>query len=76
MPVILREAGLRFIIYLDDHPPPHVHVEGNGGGAKIALEDARLVWSRGLSRRDVNRAVDVVRTHRDEFGIAWQNIHG
>ena len=43
MPVIHREVGLRFIIYVDDHAPPHVHVEGKGGSAKIAIENASLI---------------------------------
>ncbi len=76
MPVILRDAGLRFIVYVDDHPPPHVHVEGNDGSAKIAIDPPRLIWSRGLSQRDINRAVDIVEINRTEFGIAWQKIHG
>lgn len=76
MPVIHRDGGLRFIIYVDDHAPAHLHVEGNGGSAKIALANADLIWSRGLGRRDVIRAVDVVRQEQTEFRIAWQKIHG
>ncbi len=76
MPVILRESGFRFIIYLDDHPPPHVHVEGGGGSAKIEIEPVNLIWSRKLKRRDVNWALDIVRRNSVEFGIAWRNIHG
>lgn len=30
MVTVHREAGLRFIIFVDDHPPPHVHVVGDG----------------------------------------------
>ena len=76
MPVIVREAGFRVIIYLDDHPPAHVHVEGNDGSTKIAIEGAVLVWNRGLNRRDVNRAVDIVSRHHNELRTAWTNIHG
>lgn len=76
MPVIFREAGLRFIVYVDDHVPAHVHVEGNGGSAKIAIADATLIWSHRLGHRDINRAVNVVKARRVEFTTAWQNIHG
>ena len=76
MPVVHREFGFRFIIYVDDHTPAHVHVEGNGGSAKIAIESAALVWSRGLGGRDVNRAVDIVRRERAAFGNAWKTVHG
>lgn len=43
MPVIFRDSGLRFIIFVDDHSPAHVHVEGKGGSAKIAIADAGLI---------------------------------
>ena len=36
MLTVLRASGLEFAIYVDDHPPPHVHVYGDGK-AKIAL---------------------------------------
>jgi hypothetical protein len=67
---------MRFIIYVDDHSPAHVHVEGKGGSAKIGLMDVNLAWSRALSRRDVIRALNVVRDNRFDFLMAWQKIHG
>lgn len=76
VPVIHHEHGFRFIIYLDDHPPPHVHVEGDDGSAKIEIDPAVLLWSRNLNRRDVHRVVDTVETNSVAFGIAWRNIHG
>jgi hypothetical protein len=76
VPVIFRDSGMRFIIYVDDHSPAHVHVEGKGGSAKIGLMDVNLAWSRALSRRDVIRALNVVRDNRFDFLMAWQKIHG
>ncbi|MBX9815640.1 MAG: hypothetical protein A4S12_06580 [Proteobacteria bacterium SG_bin5] len=76
MPTVHREHGLRFIIYTDDHPPPHVHVTGPGI-AKIMLEPAiALVNARGLSQADVGRALDVVRENRGMLLEAWKRIHG
>ena len=76
MPVIFRDSGLRFIIFVDDHSPAHVHVEGKGGSAKIAIDDASLIWTRNLGRTDVIRAVNVVKSQQAEFRTAWQKIHG
>lgn len=39
MVTVHREAGLRFIIYSDDHKPAHVHVVGDGN-AKVDLGGA------------------------------------
>ncbi len=76
MPVVFRERGLNFVVYVDDHPPPHVHVIGDGV-AKIDLEPAvALVHCRGLSKADVRRALDVVESHRPAMLEAWKRIHG
>jgi hypothetical protein len=76
MPTVYRAYGMAFIIYVDDHPPPHVHVIGDGV-AKINLEPAiALVHCRGLSKADVRRAFDVVVLHRPEMLEAWKRIHG
>lgn len=76
MPTIHREHGFNFVIYVDDHPPPHVHVTG-GGVAKIILEpQVTLLQSRGLSKADAGRALEVVTSRRDEMIAAWKRIHG
>jgi len=50
MPTVLRIDGLRFVIWPNDHPPPHVHVFSAEAEAKIDLgEDGghpRLVDNR------------------------------
>jgi hypothetical protein len=49
MVTVLRADGLRVIIYVNDHPPAHVHVFGDGE-AKINLIGTQgapdLVWGR------------------------------
>ena len=78
MVVVHRSQGLRFVIYQDDHPPPHVHVIGDGE-AKFALTadgSPRLIWQRGFARNDVKRALDVVEERLEEFRRAWEAIHG
>jgi hypothetical protein len=46
MVTLFRESGLRFVIFIDDHAPPHVHVFGDGV-AKIELgtKKMRFAWS-------------------------------
>jgi hypothetical protein len=38
MVTVHRAYGFRFVIFANDHSPPHVHVFGQGGEAKIALQ--------------------------------------
>ena len=37
MPTVLRERGFDIMIYLNDHPPPHVHVFRAEGEVVINL---------------------------------------
>lgn len=79
MPTVLREGNLRVVIYTDDHPPPHVHVFGNGE-TKIALfgseGEAMVVRIVGADRRESRRALDIVREKRDYLIERWNGIHG
>jgi hypothetical protein len=80
MPTIHRAHGLRFIIYLDDHEPAHIHAIGAGGEAKIDIgapgDAPELVWTRGLSNALVRRAMTVVEQEQARFRAAWTAIHG
>lgn len=77
MPVAFREGGLRYVIYLNDHPPPHVHIIGDGE-AKVALLDgeARLIWQRGFKQADLKRALTVISDHYQLLLLTWESIHG
>lgn len=79
MPTVLREANLRIVIYTDDHPPPHVHVFGNGE-TKIALfgQDsvADVVRIVAADQRESRRALQIVREKRDYLLERWKDIHG
>ena len=76
MPTVYREHGLNFVIYVDDHPPPHVHVTGRGT-ARIALSPTvEVMDSRRLSNADIGRVLDVVRSQREMMLEAWIGIHG
>lgn len=80
MPTVLRVAGLRFIIWPDDHLPPHVHAFGADGSAKIAIGTAisppRLMAVAGLSRKQAAEALRAVAANRQLMLDVWENIHG
>ena len=79
MVVVHREAGLRFVIYRDDHAPAHVHVWGDGE-AKIGLSDADgspiLISSDGLKAGDIRKAMRIVARMQAELVKRWREIHG
>jgi hypothetical protein len=60
---VLREAGLKVVIFVGDHEPAHVHVFGDGH-AKINLVGPDgvpdVVWAQGMKRNEARRAYEVV----------------
>ncbi|HEY1753576.1 MAG TPA: DUF4160 domain-containing protein [Caulobacteraceae bacterium] len=78
MPTVHQAGGLGFVVFVNDHPPAHVHAIGVGGEAKIELGDAgpRLVWVRGLSRADTRFALSEVAREMQNLRAAWIRLHG
>lgn len=75
MITVLRAAGMRFVIYTDDHEPAHIHVYGDGE-ARINIERVVLISNRGMRKRDLNVAIQVVGQNRAELLARWREIHG
>ena len=79
MVTIFRESGLRFVIFIDDHTPPHVHVFGDGI-AKIELgtnqDGVRVVDAERMKAGDVRKAKRIVAKRRDELMMKWEEFHG
>ena len=75
MVTVFREAGMQFVIYLNDHEPAHVHVYGDGE-VRIDIVSLRVLSARSMSKRDVARALTVTAANRAYFMERWTNIHG
>ncbi|WP_105400102.1 DUF4160 domain-containing protein [Neorhizobium sp. T7_12] len=75
MVTVLRQHGLRFVIYTADHEPPHVHVYGDGE-ARIDIETLKVLTQGGMSDRDVRRAAEIIEANRQLFLETWRKYHG
>jgi hypothetical protein len=80
MPTVLRFAGLRVVIYTNDHRPAHVHVIGDGCEAVFEMNceggPVTLRENYGFSLARLRRIKLVVREHRITICSAWERIHG
>jgi hypothetical protein len=80
MPTILFINGFQFIIWPDDHGPPHVHVFKGGGEAKVSIGSnahaPALVTICGLTQREARFIWHAVAEHQEELLDAWERIHG
>ena len=74
MITVLQTGGMRFVIYTNDHEPAHVHVYGDGE-ARIDILKVAVISARGMNRRDLTRALNVVLTYRETFLDKWHDIH-
>jgi hypothetical protein len=76
LPTLHREGGFAFKFYASDGAePPHVHVLGTGGKAKVWLVPSVEVEDvRGYDESQTNRILEVVRQHRDEWLAAWNGF--
>lgn len=80
MPTVHRAGNLRFVVFLDDHGPPHVHVFSADGEAKLLLAGSDgypvLAWARGMRRTDLRRVLTETLAHRGKLLRAWRRVHG
>lgn len=79
MPKVWEEAGFRFYVYYNDHPPAHVHVEKAGGEVLIALGDdhspACIREVRGMSFANVKKAFAIALREQKRLRASWRRIH-
>lgn len=75
MVTVHRAGGVRFVVFPNDHSPPHVHAFPPGGEAKIELDPVALVWSAGISRPDMRQIMDEVKRMRGALLAEWRRIH-
>lgn len=79
MVTVHREAGLRFVIFKDDHPPAHIHVIGDGK-AKIILVGSdgnpELAYSDGIKAGDLRKAMRIVAEQQARLIERWNDYHG
>ena len=80
MPTILRFAGLRVVIYINDHRPAHVHVIGNGCEAVflVRCREGRISLREnyGFRRPELTRIESELKPHLDKICREWEKIHG
>ena len=80
MVTALRVGSLRFVVWPNDHPPPHVHVFTDRAEAKIALGGGSalpsLLENRRMTRSELARALRLTLEHRGALRECWDGLHG
>jgi len=80
MPSVLRTGSLRFVMWLNDHSPAHVHVISGDAEATIELGGQgarpRLIVNCGMKRADLANALRAVHENQAVLLERWRAIHG
>lgn len=80
MPTIFRQDGFEVMLYLNDHPPAHVHVFKAEAEVIINLGNEkmppRVRENIEMNRRDERAALVIVGEHHARFWNEWRRIHG
>ena len=76
MVTVHRIGKIRFVIFPNDHTPPHVHVFIAESAAKIRLDDALIEWTADIGKADLRTIQQEVRNLKDHLLAEWRRIHG
>jgi len=76
-PTIHHEGNLRFFFFSNEGTePPHVHVEGPDGSAKVWIGAGEVASHTGIRPADLARIVAIVKENREPFLEAWHGHFG
>ena len=77
MPTVIRSGPYRLFFYAGDRDePPHVHVERDDKIAKFWLDPARLQYSGGFNRIEINRIQKIIHEHQEQLLEGWHDYFG
>lgn len=65
---ILRQDGVKIVIYSNDHAPPHAHVLGGGAETRIGQNGKPLAGDPELTRKQQQVVDDNINAIRDAIG--------
>jgi hypothetical protein len=71
MPTVLRKKGYRFFFYINDHTPPHIHVEKERSTAKFNLQNVELLKSRRFNAKEIREIRKLVLENSELFKSKW-----
>ena len=72
MPTLLRIGGYRFFFFsLEEHEPPHIHVDRAGDYAKFWLDPVSLARVRGFRSHELTEIRHLVEDNATLFMEKW-----
>ena len=73
MPTIAIVEGVRIVIFLNDHLPPHLHALFAGQEAKLSIATGEVLSGK-LSRAKLKTIQMWLAANREEVAYIWREI--
>ena len=74
MPILQRFDNAQVLMYLDDHPPPHVHIKLRDGCECTVDLDSLVIVGR-VAKRELREALVWIEARRDFLYDEWQRFN-
>jgi len=71
MPTVLLTKGYRFFFYINDHTPPHIHIEKERSTAKFDLRNSELIRSKRFNAKEIAEMRKLVIENLEYLKIKW-----
>jgi hypothetical protein len=72
VPAVLRVGGYRFFFFsLENHEPPHIHVEQAERYAKLWLNPVVVARSSGFRSNELSEIIKIARENRTMLEDRW-----
>ena len=76
-PTVFRDGSFRFFFFSREEPRVHIHVSHTDGEAKYWIEPKiELAMSQGLSQKQLNEVLSLVKRNHKEILNAWRTYFG
>lgn len=79
MPTVFRQDGFRFVIYLNDHEPAHIHIRKADGEMKVdisSIGDIKVIKFVEMKKKEALKALKIVSQNQQFLLKKWEEIHG
>lgn len=76
MPTVFDLFGIRAFIIPGDHEPIHVHIESEGGFAKIQVyPEVKIIKSEGIKTAKIKKILALVSNFSEEIVEVWNKYN-
>jgi hypothetical protein len=74
MPTVLITKGYRFFFYINDHSPPHIHVERERCTAKFDLHNSGLIRSKRFNAKEIGEIRIIIIENSEFLKLKWNEF--